>query len=344
MSAPCLERLASFGSLLAAFRKARRAKRGKGGEPAFFADLEENLLRLSRELRKGAFVPSEYRRFRLWTGKERLVAEAAFRDRVVHHALVAELERAFEPRFSPHSFACRRGLGTHAALARAREGARGSRYALRLDVSRFFESTRHDVLRGLLREGLETAGAVDEELLDLCDRILAVAPTGTGCPPGVGLPIGNLTSQFWANVVLDPVDRAVEGAGWSTWSRYMDDMLAFSDDKRHLWALRDRVAALVEGPLGLVLKPRATRVLPVTEGVPWLGFQVFPGTVRLDASGRRRLGRRLRACARRVAEAEARGDHEGVEREAARARGTLGHAMLGDTLALRRSILRAIDG
>ena len=305
-----------FQPLLRAFRKARRAKRGKGGEPAFYLHLEENLLRLSAELAGRRWAPDPYRYFVVRHTKERVVAEATFRDRVVHHSLVGALEPAFEARFLPWSYASRAGLGTHAAIRRVQGLCRqpGSRYFLRLDVARFFESMDHEVV-------LRQIAAVTEDpgIRWLCATILEAAEGGPDTSPGRGVPIGNLTSQFWANVVLDAVDQqVVVGRGIETWARYMDDMVAFAPDKRSLWRLADDVRGML-GALRLQAREDATRVAPVREGVPWLGFLVWPERVRLQREGRRRLARKLAAS---VARAEA----GAQEVEAGRAASLCAHA------------------
>ena len=146
MSGPSYGDAHAFGALLAAFHRARRAKRGKGGEPAFYRDLEANLLELSEALRERRWRPDPYRFFVVRHTKERLVAEASFRDRVVHHALVGALEPAFEARFVSSSYACRKGKGVHAALERARRLAQRHRYFLRLDVQSYFASIDHQTL------------------------------------------------------------------------------------------------------------------------------------------------------------------------------------------------------
>ena len=332
--APCLERLSSFDALRRAFVKARRAKRGRGGEPAFYADLEGELLRLSAALRDGSWRPDPYRYFRIRNPKRRLVAEASFADRVVHHALVAELEPPYEARFWPGSFACRRGRGTHAAIGAARRFARRHRYFLRLDVAGYFANIDHRVLRQRLGQDLEP---IDEELLGLCSRLMEAAGV-PDVPAGQerGLPIGNLTSQFWANVYLDPVDRLAVGRGWNTWLRYMDDMLAFGPDKAALWELAAEVRRFAWERLRLRLKERATQVAPVTEGVPWLGFRVYPGTVRVARDGRRRAGRKLAASRRRLDRCRSPQDEA---HEAERAASVVGHLAQGDCLELRRGLL-----
>lgn len=331
---PRYEDVWRFDALLAAFRKARRAKRGKGDEPAFFLDLEGELLRLSEALCDRTWRPSPYRWFTIHHTKERQVAEATFADRVVHHALVGVLEPIFEARFVPWSYASRRGKGTHAAVQRAQKLARRHRYFLRMDVQRYFDSIAHDVVLGL------TASAVpDEGILWLCGQILAVATPSwlpAGC--GHGVPIGNLTSQFWANVVLDPVDQHVtRRRGVEAYLRYMDDILVFAGDKRALWELAAEIEGLFTS-LGLRAKRRATVVAPVSEGVPWLGFCVWPRLVRLQPEGRRRLARKLAASV-----AQASQSLQAEDAEVGRAASLCDHTRQANALALRRSLLDRLD-
>jgi hypothetical protein len=321
----------SFPSLLAAFHRARRAKRGKGQEPAFYLDLEGNLLRLSDELRTRAYRPDPYRYFTLRTTKERVVSEASFRDRIVHHSLVAALEPVFEDRFIETSYACRKGKGTDAALARAQEEARRCHYFLKLDVSKYFDSIRHDVLLELLSQEIE-----DEGILWLCGVLMRQA-----CVPGVdpdehrGLPIGNLTSQFWANVYLDPVDHLVVGLpGVHAYLRYMDDQLLFGDDKEALWAAEEFIRTYAADRLCLTIKDRATVLAPVSEGMPWLGFRVYPGLVRLAQPSKVRFMRKLQTSVDQAA-ASVLADEGEVSRSAS----LCGHVAHANTRSLRRSIL-----
>ena len=327
---PTFDQVSAFDALARAFRRARRAKRGKAGEPVFNAALGERLQALSHALRSRTWRPDPYRYFRLCGKKERLVSEASFRDRVVHHALVAALEPAWEPHFIEHSYACRVGRGTHAALRRARVLARRHPYALRMDIRRYFDSVDHATLLELLGARL-----ADEGLLWLCARLLDGVQI-PNAPPGarVGLPIGNLTSQFWANVYLDPLDqRVTRGLGEWTFVRYMDDMLVCGASKTRLWEVAGEIRRFCRDHLALQVKDEATRIAPVTDGIGWLGFRVFPGLVRLDRASRARLGRRLGASHRRVAL----GADETAE--AARASSVCAHASHADTTQLRRGVL-----
>jgi RNA-directed DNA polymerase len=167
-------------------------------------------------------------------------------------------------------------------------------------------------------------------VLDLVRTILA--GSDDSATTGRGLPIGSLTSQWLANITLDRVDRlATAHPGIGGYLRYMDDMALFADDKASLHDAHAAIAALLRDPLGLQLKPSATRLAPTSEGLPFLGFAVFPGTVRLRPATRQRLAWRLRFLRRRL--------HRGTlaptgYRHAVAA--VLAHAGHADTRELRR--------
>ena len=212
------ERVVGFGPLLAAFGRAFRGNRRNPAACRFHLDLEPQLLALSAELRQQRYVPDPYRFFSIRRPKRRLISVASFRDRVVHHALVGALEPCFEPRFIRHSYACRRGKGTHLALEQVQRWCRRFPYYLKTDVDDYFASIDHGVLHDRLARVIN-----DRRVLRLCRRVIGNARLPT-VPPGVhwGLPIGNLTSQFWANVYLDPLDHFVrDGLRQGAYLRYM---------------------------------------------------------------------------------------------------------------------------
>jgi len=332
---PTFEYVLRFDALLSAFRRARRAKRGKGGEPAFYRDLESNLLRLSQELRDHTYRPDPYRYFRLWNKKERVVSEASFRDRVVHHSLVAALEPTFEALFIRHSYACRKGKGMHAAMVAARRLAAAFPYFLKLDVRKYFDCVSHDVLLEML-----ACEVADDGLLWLCRVLLdgADVPNAAGAPRG--LPIGNLTSQFWANVYLNALDHYIrDDLDCGSYLRYMDDLVLFAHRKERLWGWAAAIRTFCRDRLRLELKDEVTVLAPVNEGVPWLGFRVHPGLVRIDAAGRRRFVRKLEASWIRAGEGLL---CEEVERD--RAASLCGHLHLANGMALRQSVVFRLDG
>ncbi len=289
---PTFARMATFPVLVEAARRASRSHRRTREVASFLLDLEPEVLALERELVSGVYRPRPFRTFTIRDPKPRTISAAAFRDRVVHHALCAELEPALESGAVPWSFACREGKGVLAALRHSRSLACRYRYVLKLDVRHFFETASHAVLRRLLRKRVH-----DASLLGLIDRFLEAGAPGSA--PGRGLPIGNLTSQHFANFYLGPLDRLVtRGCQRAGYCRYMDDILVFHHSKNSLWQILQAVDDLARTRLDLELKEEVTRVLPVAEGIPFLGFVLFSGTIRLDPHRARRWRRRMRALRR----------------------------------------------
>jgi RNA-directed DNA polymerase len=322
----------SFTSLLAAFRRARRAKRGKGGEPEFYLNLETNLLRLSRELSERTYRPDPYRYFPLRTPKSRVVSEASFRDRIVHHSLVGSLEPGFERQFVETSYACRKDKGVHLAIEDARAAARRWPFFLKMDFEKYFDSIWHEVLLGLLRQQVTDPG-----ILWLCKLLMKEARVpGVGAGERRGLPIGNLTSQFWANVYLDPLDHfCCRLPGVQAYARYMDDLLLFSDEKTFLGDALRAITEYAQRQLRLHVKEHATVVAPVNEGIPWLGFRVFPGAVRLKHAAKVRFYGNLHAS---MAVAANSPWDEGEQ--VARSASLCGHVAHGNTRALRKAVVK----
>jgi hypothetical protein len=326
------EQVADFGALCAA---ARRAARGKGETHAaasFLFHLETEVLKLQREILDASYHPRPYRTFTVSDPKPRTISAADFRDRVAHHALCAALEPLFERAAISDSYACRVGKGTHAAVRRARSFARRFGFFLKLDIRKFFENVDHEVLKAGLRRLVK-----DSRLLRLADRIIDHGAPGSA--PGQGLPIGNLTSQHFANHYLCPLDHFVkQQLRVRGYVRYMDDLLIFSDSKGFLRDAKGQIQEFVERDLKLELKREASVLAPVSEGVPFLGLRLWPRVVRLDGAAKRRLIRALRAGAQALSSGRV-----GEEDIAASMRSRLGHAAHADTLALRRSLGELMD-
>ena len=266
--------------LMACALEAARGKRRKPDVARFLLDLEPECFRLAEQLAQGTWQPGAYRTFRIREPKPRWISAAPFCDRVVHHALVGVMEPHFERRFVAHSYACRVGKGTHRALRRALHLSRIRRYVLKGDVVKFFPSVDHEVVLG------EVARVIaDERVLALTRQVV-----GGACPqepvlawypgddlfePAVrrrGLPIGNLTSQFLANVLLDRLDHAVmDGMGCGDYVRYCDDFLVFGDDAAALWKVRQGIERVLAG-LRLSLHERKGGVHATRGVIPFLGF------------------------------------------------------------------------
>jgi retron-type reverse transcriptase len=346
LGASVYAQICSWDNLLLAHRRASRGKRGKAAAATFEHRLEDNLVVLQQELQTRTYRPGHYSSFHIHEPKRRLISAAPFRDRVVHHALCNVIEPVFERSFIYDSYANRAGKGTHRALDRAQVFARRHRYVLACDVRQFFPSIDHTILRRILARKLADPG-----VLWLLDRIL---DSGVGVLGGEyrmvwfpgddlfaasrprGLPIGNLTSQFWANCYLNPFDHFVKRElRCSSYLRYVDDLLLFAGHKDTLWAWLD---ALTERLARLRLTLHAgAQPRPVAEGIPFLGFTIFPHRRRL----KRRKGIHYRRRFRRLAQRYAAGEIS-LETLTASARGWANHVRYGNTVGLRQAVLETV--
>jgi len=294
-----------FENLYIAFRKARKGgKRKKPEVAAFEYNLERELWRLHHELREKTYRPGPYRNFYVYERKKRKISAAPFRDRVVHHALCNVIEPIFERRFIHDSYACRVGKGTHRAADRAQGFARCNRYVLKCDIKQFFPSVDHAILKEIIGRVI-----ADEDVMWLVDQILK---SGEGILdseyemewfPGDdlfarfrprGLPIGNLTSQFWANVYLNELDQFVKrGLKCRCYVRYADDFLLFHDEKAVLHRWREEIIRFLVR-LRLKLHENKAVVSPTRDGFDFVGYRIFPYYRRLRKDNVKAFARRLR--------------------------------------------------
>ena len=282
------EPVVEFRNLLLAARKAFRGKKRNSEAAAFYFDLENALLDLESELKEGRYRPQPYRTFYVLEPKRRQICEADFRDRVVHHAICNILEPILDGTLIFDTYACRKGKGTHAAVKRVQRFSKRFPYFLKCDIRGYFAHVDHRVLKGLLGRKIK-----DPSLLQLLHAIIDHPVPGS--PPGKGLPIGNLTSQVFANLYLGELDHLVKDRlSIKGYVRYMDDFLVFGADKATLRkALRD-IKRFVEDDLSLEIKKEVLMMAPVSQGIPFLGFRIFPGTVRLNHRLKTRFGRKIK--------------------------------------------------
>jgi retron-type reverse transcriptase len=336
--------LCSWDNLLLAYRKAAKGKRGLSPAAAFEYHLEDNLIALQKELTSRTYRPGPYASFYIHEPKRRLISAAPFRDRVVHHALCNVIEPLFERSFIAGSYANRVGKGTHRALDRCQQFARHYPYALQCDVRQFFPSIDHAILREILGRKIADArtlwlvecilvsgvGVLSEEY-DMAwfpgDDLLAA-----GRPRG--LPIGNLTSQFWANCYLNPFDHFVKREmRCPAYLRYVDDFLLFGDDKGQLWQWKSTILKRL-ARLRLTIHEQRAQVWPTGEGIPFLGFVVRPNQRRLKRRNGVAYARRLRHMARQYAAGAL-----ALEQVTASVQGWVNHARYGNTTGLRHALL-----
>jgi RNA-directed DNA polymerase len=336
-----------FENLYLAYRKARKGKRGRAQPAAFERVQDDELLNLQNELQTFTYKPGAYHSFYIHDPKKRLISAAPFRDRVVHHALCRVTEPIWERRFIYDTYANRVLKGTHLALDRTQVYARKYAYALQCDVKQFFPSIDHVILRNEFARLIR-----DENVLWLCDQILQ---SGVGvlseeyemvyfdgddllaASRPRGLPIGNLTSQIWANVYLNGFDHFVKRVlKCPAYVRYVDDFLLFSNDKRELSNWRTAIIQKLAG-LRLTLHEESAQVYPVRTGIPFLGFRVFPEFRRV----KRRKVVHFRRKLRRLLEGYSTGGFS-FEQLSASLQGWINHVRYADTWGLRRAVLAGV--
>lgn len=295
-------RIYDFENLHAAYLKARKGKRYKHDAMEFACNLEENLIVLQNELIWKTYRTGKYRIFKTHEPKEREVAALPFRDRVVQHALVAVIEPIWERRFIHDSYACRPGKGTHAGADRAQAFLRrvkrqhGRVYALKADIAKYFASIDHAVLRQLIYKRIAC-----RDTRWLIDEILSSTTSQTEQVP-CGLPIGNLTSQLWANVYLHELDEFVKhNLRERYYLRYMDDFVEIHHDKQHLHQARHIIEAFLQDRLRLRTNAK-TQVFPVDSShgraLDFLGYRIWTTHRKLRKSSQKRMKRNLKRLER----------------------------------------------
>jgi len=337
------EQIIAFENLLLAARKAQRGKRFTRDVATFNHQLESELLQLQNALQTQTYRPGIGRQFTVYDPKPRLITAAPYRDRVVHHAICNIVEPLFERTFISDSYACRKGKGTHAAADRLTQAMRRNAYVLQCDIRKYFPSVDHAILKALLRRKIACSRTL--WLLDVIIDHSAPQEDASTYYPGDdlftphtrtrGLPIGNQTSQFFANVYLNPLDHFIkETLAVREYMRYCDDFILLADEKATLWRYLDAIADFLASALRLRLHPTKQWVRPVTAGVDFLGYRVFPTHRRLLRASGYRFQRNLRGMQRAY--------HRGavtVPMISQRIAAWIGHARHADTHGLRTALL-----
>ena len=335
--------IANFSALKAAAKRAVVGKRKKPGAAAFYANLERELLRLERELRDGTYRPGRYVEILVRDPKDRLVSAAPFRDRVVHHALCAVVCPIFEAGFIGNSFANRIGKGTHRAIAMFERYRDRHAHVLRCDIFRYFPSIDHAILKEEFRRRIACKQTL--RLLDLIvdgsnkqEPVTLYFPGDDLFAPFArrrGLPIGNLSSQFFANLYLDRFDHFVTEVLRAPYVRYVDDFALFDDNPAMLTVWHDKIERYLERRR-LRLHPKKTFIIPTDRPANFLGFALMSqGYRRLREDTVIRFRNRLRGLRDRYRTGTiARSDIE------ARVGAWIAHAKHAKTFGLRQAIFR----
>lgn len=278
-----LESIASYDNLLNAAAKAARGKRFRKPVKEFFDNLDQQLAIMRARVLTGQAPIGLYRNFRIYDPKKRLISAASFPDRVLHHAIINCAGPVFEKSMVPSTFACRPGKGALAAVYRVQKNIERYPWYVKIDIKDYFNQIDHFVLNELLSNRFK-----GEEFLRLLSQII-----DSYCSkPGKGLPIGSLTSQYFANYYLDRIDRDILGCqSTKGYLRYMDDIIWWCQNNSDAKKTLQFVKALVYEQRKLIIKP-SHQINRSKHGVTFCGYRILPGLIRLTPRRRRRYQQR----------------------------------------------------
>jgi len=310
----------NLASLFKAYNKVRLGKRSKPVALSYDFHLEDHICLLQYLLRSGKYIPKPYMYFVVTDPKKRHIAAPNFRDRIVHRSLVNLIEPRLDKDFIYDSYACRKGKGTHFGLqrvkkflmaARCKNGAQTPIYYLKCDIRKYFQSISWDVLITILQEKI-----TDPEILKLITTIVTnhkvyknngqlknLPEHVVNLQDRKGIPIGNLTSQLFANVYLNELDQYVKHILKEKWyARYMDDFLIIHPDKEHLIKVRNTLGQFLEDNLKLTLHPEKVFIQNVSFGVSFVGYRIFYDHILIRGKTLRRFQKRMEKRKRMVRE------------------------------------------
>lgn len=328
-----------FDALLSSYIKARKGKRSRNEVMRFHYDYEGQIINIQNHLLWGTWRTGEYRHFTLHEPVYRVGAALPFPDRVLHHSIVAAINPCFEPRFIQHSYACIKNRGTHLGADKAESMLRqvkrehGCIYVFKGDISGYFYNINHDVLKRLIKKRISCKPTLRLlfEIIDSSPNISLINPKG--------IPLGNLTSQLFANIYLAELDNFVKHVlREKHYIRYMDDWCIIHQDKTHLHRVRFEVERFLHDELQLTTN-RKTQVFPVASGkggraLDFLGYRIWPTHRKLRKSSIQRITRSLKRLQRKYAAGE-------ISLDDVRpvVHSWLAHASHADTFGLRSKIL-----
>lgn len=274
-----IERIADIDNLYLAYSKACRGKRLKMEVRQFAEHFDRNIMQLREGIISGEVEVGNYHYFTIFDPKERLICAASFRERVLHHAIMNVCHDYFDRSLIADTYATRKGKGVYAALGKAVHAISKDLWLCKLDVRKYYDSIDHGILKAMLARKFK-----DPLLLHIFYRII----DSYACSEGKGLPIGNLTSQYFANMYLSSLDHyAKEQLKVKMYVRYMDDMLMAFDDKSKMKDAERCVRAYAQSRLRLELKPPV--FVKGSAGVVFLGYRVRAHYLTLSGRSKRRF-------------------------------------------------------
>lgn len=297
------DKIISLENLFSAWDKFKSDKRNKRDVQKFEWNLEQNIFRLHRDLKLRRYAHGNYTSFYIHDPKQRHIHKATVRDRVLHHAIFTVLNPIFESTFIATSFSCRVGKGTHKGVGALNVIARRissnnfkSCFVLKCDIKRFFDTVDHETLLKILKKKIG-----DDDAMRLLEAVIeSFHPEDSTPSRHRGLPIGNLTSQLFANIYLSEFDYFVKhDLKEKHYLRYTDDFVIVAGNRHHVEKLIFPIQHFLGEKLFLELHPKKVSIRKFIQGADFLGYVLFPHHRLLRTKTKNRIFRKLR---QRIAE------------------------------------------
>ncbi|KKT28163.1 MAG: Retron-type reverse transcriptase [Candidatus Yanofskybacteria bacterium GW2011_GWA2_44_10] len=322
------EKLISLENLFTAWDAFKNDKTNRYDVQVFERRLEENIFELHRDLKTKKYKHGVYTGFWIRDPKPRHIHKATVRDRVLHHAVFNILNPIFEPTFISHSFSCRIGKGTHKGIKALKqiadkisENGHKNIFALKCDIKKFFDSVNHDLLIKIFDKKIKD----DDAMWLLSEIVRSFISKDANIFEHKGMPIGNLTSQLFANVYMNEFDQFMKhGIHAKHYLRYTDDFVVISDSKDYLEKLIPQVNQFLKEKLGLDLHPNKVTIRKFRQGIDFLGYVILPHHQQIRTKTKKRIFKKV---FRRVLE-QKQGliSNETLEQSLQSYLGVLGHA------------------
>lgn len=340
------EQIIDYENLWNAYLNARKGKRFRGEVLEFSHNIEENLIQIQNELIYKTYKIGRYREFYVHEPKKRLIMALPFRDRVVQWAVYQVLEPLFDKQFIQDSYACRKGKGVQRAADRLQYWERklvrsyNNPYYLKLDISKYFYRIDHDVLLNMLDRRIN-----DKDLMWLLTIIIRSEDTPFGVPLGdhgfeedrihdIGMPIGNLVSQLFANLYMNELDQyAKHDMKLHNYIRYMDDVVILHHDKNELHRVLQEIELFLSYELKLQLNNKTT-IRPIKDGIEYVGYRIWPTHRKMSKKTVKKMRARLKYLQNSFARGEV--DADDIHATLMSYLGLIKHA---DCYSLKRTIL-----
>jgi RNA-directed DNA polymerase len=289
------DRIITPENLFAAWEEFRKGKQSRNDVQLFEQNVERSLFQLHRELQSGTYRHGPYSAFTICDPKQRPIHKATVRDRVIHHAVFSVLNPVFEPAFISHSFSCRVGKGTHKAvsalesmLLKVSRNNTHPCFVLKCDIHQFFASVDHQILLQIMVQRISDARA-----MQLLREIIGSFPEDKS---GKGIPIGNLTSQLFANVYMNEFDQCMKHVlRVKNYIRYTDDFVIVAENEDYFQELLPLIGGFLESRLFLHLHPHKVGVRKYRQGIDFLGYVLLPYHRAVRTKTKKRVFRKLHA-------------------------------------------------